>query len=76
MAMEIEAVTCLSFLGPQLEEDHLERENASAYRPSLINPLKISLKGLVSRERQIMSFAIEVESDYKIEICFNVNLES
>lgn len=32
--------TCLIRRGPQLEEDHLDRENISAYRLSLIKPLE------------------------------------
>ena len=32
-------LTCLIRLGPQLAEDHLDREYDSAYKLSLINPL-------------------------------------
>lgn len=39
---QIGSLTCFIRLGPQLEEDHRERENASAYKLSLISPLQFT----------------------------------
>lgn len=50
-------LTCLIRLGPQVEDDHLDREYASAYRLSLINPLHTSqiafLANFVQTEMEI-----------------------